>query len=246
MPCASGHCVLTSIEGVQHLVEYFELTSRSCGRICATPFELKGVKCNKRLDLSNTNNTEFRLIEQHDIHKSAEIQNNNIAQRKNDLLAERKSILKKQRECMRILRKNESSEQREIRLAKIRSYKKQVGKVKGTNDESVEERNSRLVKQHEYMRARRKKSVEERNSRLEKQREYTRAYSKNKSSEQREKELSTHITVDITRLIRDFHNSISSGPLYVCTCCDQNSKTITLQHHGEGQWLHTVNIKLYN
>jgi hypothetical protein len=63
--------------------------------------------------LSNTNNTEFRLIEQHDIHKSAEIQNNNIAQSKNDLLAERKSILKKQRECMRILRKNESSEQRE-------------------------------------------------------------------------------------------------------------------------------------
>jgi hypothetical protein len=194
MPCASGHCVLTSIEGVQHLVEYFELTSRSCGRICATPFELKGVKCNKRLDLSNTNNTEFRLIEQHDIHKSAEIQNNNIAQRKNDLLAERKSILKKQRECKRILRKNESSEQREKGLAKIRSYKKQVGKANGTNDESVEERNSRLEKQREYMRARRKnESVEERNSRLEKQREYTRAYSKNKSSEQREKELSTHI-----------------------------------------------------
>ena len=120
-----------------------------------------------------------------------------------------------------ILRKNESSEQREKRLAKIRSYKKQVGKVKGTNDESVEKRNSRLEKQREYMRARRKKSVEERNSRLEKQREYTRAYSKNKSSEQREKELSTHITVDMTQLIRYFHNSISSGPLYICTCCDQ-------------------------
>ena len=92
----------------------------------------------------------------------------------------------------------------------------------GTNDESVEERNSRLEKQREYTRARRKnESVEEINSRLEKQREYTRAYSKNKSSEQREKELSTHITVDMTQLIRDFHNSISSGPLYVCICCDQ-------------------------
>ena len=25
----------------------------------------------------------------------------------------------------------------------------------------------------------------------------------------------------MTQLIRDIHNSISSGPLYVCTCCDQ-------------------------
>jgi hypothetical protein len=94
----------------------------------------------------------------------------------------RNSRLAKQRECMRALRKNESSEQREKRLAKIRSYKKQVGKAKGTNDESVEERNSRL---------------------------------------EREKGLSTHTTVDITQLIRDFHSSISSGPLYVYTCCDQ-------------------------
>ena len=115
--------------------------------------------------MSNTNNTECRLIEQHEIHRSAEIQNNNIAQRKNDLLAERKSILEKQCECMRVLRKNESSDQREKRLVKIRSYKKHVGK--GTKDESVEERNSRLEKQCKYMRA----------------------YRKNKSSEQRGKEL---------------------------------------------------------
>jgi hypothetical protein len=104
------------------LFVYFQLTSSYCGPICDTPFELKGVKCNKRLDLSSTNNTECRLIEQHEIHKSAEIQNNNTAQRKNDLLAERKSVSeKKQRECMRVLRKNESSEQSEKRLAKIRS-----------------------------------------------------------------------------------------------------------------------------
>ena len=147
-----------SIEGVQYLVEYFQLTSGSCGRICATPFELKGVKCNKRLDLSNTNNTEFRLIEQHDIHKSAEIQNNNIAQRKNDLLAERKSTLEKHCEYMKACRKNESSQQREERLPKIRSYKQLD---KGTNDESVEERNSRLEKQRDYMKARRKNESSE-------------------------------------------------------------------------------------
>ena len=60
-------------------------------------------------------------------------------------LAKMRSYKKQQRECMRALRKNESSEQREKRLAIIRSYKKQV--VKGTNDESVEERNSRLERE---------------------------------------------------------------------------------------------------
>jgi hypothetical protein len=53
-----------------------------------------------------------------------------------------------------------------------------VGKAKGTNDESVEERNFRLEKQREYMRA----------------------YRKNKSSERKKKELSTHITFDMSQL----------------------------------------------
>ena len=73
--------------------------------------------------MSNTNNTEFRLIEKHDIHESAEIQNNNVAQTNNDLLAERKSTLEKYCQYMRACRKDESSEQREKRIAKIRSYK---------------------------------------------------------------------------------------------------------------------------
>jgi hypothetical protein len=41
VPCASGHCVSTSVEGVQNLVQYFNLTSGSCAQIGATPFELK-------------------------------------------------------------------------------------------------------------------------------------------------------------------------------------------------------------
>jgi hypothetical protein len=202
--------------------------------------------------LSNTNSTELRFTQQHD--KSAEIQNNNIAQRKNEnLLAERKSTLEKHCEYMRACRKNESSEQREKRLAKNRSYKKLSNK---TNDESVEERKSRLEKQRECKRARRKnesseqqekrlaknrsykqlsksineESVEERKSRLDKQREYTRARRKNETSEQREKRLAKNRLYKklpknndslMTQLIRDFHSSISSGPLYVCTCCDQ-------------------------
>ena len=65
-----------------------------------------------------------------------------------------------------------------------------MGKAKGTNDESIEERNFRLEKQREYMGA----------------------YRKNKSSERKKKELSTHKTFYMSQLIRDFHSCISSGP----------------------------------
>ncbi len=54
MPSASGYCILTSVEGVQNLVQYSELTScLQCQSVCV-PFELKGAKCNRRVDMSNT------------------------------------------------------------------------------------------------------------------------------------------------------------------------------------------------
>ena len=42
MPRSFGYCVLTSVEGLQNLVKYFQLTSCSQGIV---PFELKGVTC---------------------------------------------------------------------------------------------------------------------------------------------------------------------------------------------------------
>ena len=41
-PSALGYCILISVEGIENLEEYFQLTSRSNAMI---PFELKGVKC---------------------------------------------------------------------------------------------------------------------------------------------------------------------------------------------------------
>ena len=42
MLCAFGNCILSSIEGLQNLVAYFQQTSCSQGIL---PFELKGVAC---------------------------------------------------------------------------------------------------------------------------------------------------------------------------------------------------------
>ena len=44
-PSASGYCVLISVEGIENLVWYFMLTSRSSETTIILPFELKGVKC---------------------------------------------------------------------------------------------------------------------------------------------------------------------------------------------------------
>ena len=232
MQCTSGYSVLTSVEGVQNLVDFFHLTSGACQHF-VVPFELKGVTCNKRTNLmSNQDSTDLmqsdfasRLIEQHN-DKSTKI-----------------------RDYKRAQRKNESPEQRERRLAKAREYKRLK-----LHSESLEERQSRLTKCCEYASTHRKNESseqrekrltnarQERKCRLEKYCEYARTRRKNESSEQREKGLAKNRSykksvrgansssrnkdclksgsdvVNITQLIKNFHRSVSTGPLYICTC----------------------------
>ena len=44
-PSASGYCVLRSVEGIENLEWYFQLTPRFSETTIVLPFELKGVKC---------------------------------------------------------------------------------------------------------------------------------------------------------------------------------------------------------
>ena len=53
MPSSFGSCVLISVEGLQDLVSYFQLTSCSYNNI---PFELKGVTCNIQGSTQDTHN----------------------------------------------------------------------------------------------------------------------------------------------------------------------------------------------
>ena len=166
----------------------------------------------------------------------------------NESLEERELRLKKHREYMRARRKNESSEQREKRLAKHRTYKKLVKGIEGPNSNSLksglnnhkllEKKEKRLEKAKEYrLKKLQNESLEERELRLRKRREYMNARRKNESSEQIVKRSgkrtedpnnnslksgsNSHNTIDMKQLIKDFHNLVSNGPLYRCTCCDQ-------------------------
>ena len=55
MPSMSGYCVLTSVEGIQTLAQYFHLTSQCNAYNDHIPFELKGVTCVRVIDVTNDN-----------------------------------------------------------------------------------------------------------------------------------------------------------------------------------------------
>ena len=55
MPSMSGYCVLISVEGIQNLAQYFDLTSQCCASNDYIPFELKGVSCFRVMNVPNDN-----------------------------------------------------------------------------------------------------------------------------------------------------------------------------------------------
>ena len=198
-PSALGYCVLISVEGVENLGDYFRLTSRPNAVI---PFELKGVRC---ID----NNMQAEL--------SARVITNS----------------------KRIRRQNESTEQREFRLAKMREYN-YSNKAKRQN-ETADQRETRLEKMRKYnMSKRQNETAEQKEARLAKERERKRASRKRASHQKQGERIINHNShlikegtsnpvsnylanenIDELALVRKFHNSVSAGPLYICTCCDQ-------------------------
>ena len=99
MPCASGYAVLTSVEGVENLAEYFHFMSNSCHLNLHIPFEVKGFNCIKRNELSNRNSTEFLQFA--------------CFERESTISKHNTNMMASIREKKRVQRKNESSEQRE-------------------------------------------------------------------------------------------------------------------------------------
>ena len=164
-PSALGYCVLISVEGVENLGEYFQLTSRSNALVS---FELKGVTCidndmraelparvitnnSKKIRRQNESNEqrEFRLA------KKREYNNSNKAKRQNETTEQREARLLKMREyksSKKGTKTNETADQREARLAKMRKY----NMLKRQN-ETAEQREARLAREREKKRASRKR-----------------------------------------------------------------------------------------
>ena len=93
MRSSFGSCVLTSVEGLQNLVQYFQLNSCNRSNI---PFELKGVTCT--------------------VHNaSGQVPTNSSKYPATEISASR------QQKHAKLKRQNESPEQGEARLAKQRA-----------------------------------------------------------------------------------------------------------------------------
>ena len=129
MPSSLGNCVLTSVEGLQNLVQYFQLTSHVRGVL---PFELKGVTCmlQSQVDVEPVVTDNCQIPMKNNINSSSPDINVKILEDK-----------KKRRDNARKKRENKSAEQKAERLSKQRSYAAAKRKKK-----AADERENRLHK----------------------------------------------------------------------------------------------------
>ena len=166
--------------------------------------------------------------------KVREYNNRRDNKQQNESPQEKKARLEKQNLQKKMSRKNESLEQREQRLAKVREYNRKGNKEQG---ESPQEKKARLEKQQlRKKKSRKNESLEQREQRLAKMREYVSnkrkiesqkasPASRGQKSSKQKRNIGNHEPTDKQTLtenvIRNFHESVSTGPLYICTCCDQ-------------------------
>ena len=143
-----------------------------------------------------------------------------------ETVLERENRLAKQGEKRKQAKQQETVLGRENRLVKPGEKRKQA-----KQQETVSERENRLQNQRKARRLKRQnETVEQREQRLAKIRAN---YKKNKSRHSRKNKQSppsgcqglnndkniSHNSV--SQLIHKFHKSVSTGPLYICSCCDQ-------------------------
>ena len=132
-PSALGYCVLISVEGIENLGEYFQLTPKSN---VVMPFELKGVKCISNNDMQTELSTSVGVVgstevaEQHDVNsKTLSVPNfdqsstgkiiiSNISTKQSESSARTNEY----RNTKKRSRQNESREKRKLRLEKMRKY----------------------------------------------------------------------------------------------------------------------------
>ena len=249
MPHSFGKCTLLTIEGIENLVSYLQI---SCLQIGVVPFEIKGVFVrNNEPGLHNVNESpkiehlpfnnkrnqmqpikrklksltetpqekEKRLIVRREYEKRRRV--NESEESKEKRLAQQRLKRKKKRA-------NESSEARKKRLATQSQYQRQK-----IANESAEFREERLLNQRHYQNKKiSNESAECREKRLLNLRQYQKEKLANESADHRQERLANqrqyqkeknlyHST--ITDEIRKFHASISRGPEYICSCCGINT-----------------------
>ena len=196
MPSVSGYCVLTSVEGIQNLVQYFHLTSQCNASSDYILFELKGVTCVRVMDLPNVNRQPVLSDNSENagslpnVNRQSLLSNNseNDGSLESENRGQRYAKSKEYNDVRKIRRQNESFKEKQARLEKRRLRKKDK-----KENESLEQGEQRLAKVREYNNRRDNKqqneSPQEKKARLEKQQLQKKRSRENESLEQREQRL---------------------------------------------------------
>ena len=192
-------------------------------------------KSRKYRNCMKKTNRQNELTEQREarLAKMREYNNSHTAK---ETTEQRNARLAKMREYSNSHTAKETTEQKNARLSKMREYSNSH-----TAKETTEQRNARLAKMREYNNSKRQNETsEQREARLAKERERKRA-SRKRASFQKQCERKgkctsypiregtsnfagnyfSHENIDELAVVRKFHNSVSAGPVYICTCCDQ-------------------------
>ncbi len=142
-----------------------------------------------------------------------------------ETIKEREERLKKERACKRAstMKKiaSETIKEREERLKKER-VRKRASRMKQFLSK-CSKRQLTLEKDRVHKRiCRQNESSEARQNRLLKSRSYKKNTQSTKSRQRDVNNLSANnCATEVNKLIQNFHLSVSVGPLYICTCCDQ-------------------------
>ena len=206
-----------------------------------TPFEVKGVKSS----LANTATEQDNYdIVQNKVLNETEIQLEKRRQRYKKSKANETTEVREIRLAkLRDMRKNQSSDKREKKLLGRRQKNR-----KNIISESSEARKTRLLKKHQQEKqVFERETTEHREKRLLNKRKQKKQAINNESDKQKENRLMQKRqkakkayhdrsaqseescimkrfkkrTMTLEQLIADFHNNVSNGPVYICTCCDQ-------------------------
>ncbi|XP_015750599.1 PREDICTED: uncharacterized protein LOC107330504 [Acropora digitifera] len=208
MPHSFGKCTLLTIEGIENLVSYLQI---SCLQIGVVPFEIKGVFVrNNEPDLHNVNESPKigRLPFNNKRNQMQPIKRKLKSLTETPEEKEKRLIVRREYEKRR--RVNESEESKEKRLAQqcLKRKKKRA-------NESSESRKKRLATQSQYQRQKiANESAEFREERLLNQRQYQKEKLANESADHRQERLAKQrqyqkeknlYNSTITDEIRKFH-----------------------------------------
>ena len=236
IPDPFGKCVLIHVEGLNNLSIFFQNTYPPN---ITTAFEVKGVKSS----LNTLTEHDNHNIRQNMILDEREIQLEKRRQKYKERKANETNKVREERLAkIREIRKNQSSDKREKTLLDKRQRVKQ-----GIINESLEARKTRLLKKlQQKKRAVESETAEQREMRLLNKRKQEKQAIHNESDKQRETRLTQrrqkakkayhdrsaqskkscsikgfkNKTLTLHQLA-DFHDAVSNGPVYICTCCDQ-------------------------